>query len=453
MVTESSSPGLLVRGGTVLTMDEPASVLPGTDVLVEGGQIKAIGEDMDAPEGGSVLDVQDCWVLPGLVQGHLHLGQTFFRGLAEGRRLLPWLKERIWPLEAAHDDESAYWCSLLGAAECLLAGTTTIQDIGIGPGAKGLLKAVRDSGLRALAGMCLMDDGLDLPGALRQTTDNALAKTEALGTDFESSDDDLLSYLLNPRFVLSCSDELWRGIQDLSTKRGWPIHTHALEQEEETVAVQALKDGRDEIRFFDDLGILSSDLRIAHGVWLNDAHLTRVRTESFSVVHCPSANLKLGSGIANVVKIRSAGVPVGIGADGAACNNDLDPFEELRLAALLQQVKNGPSSFGGLDALRLATSEGAAAIGLQERIGTIEIGKAADLVVLAKDRPELLGAASVDPHDLIAFGGSRACVEHVLVAGRVLVQNGELTRLNLAEVRRRAGRCLEALLKRADLPS
>ena len=120
-MAKSSPKSLLLRGGTVLTMDEQASVLPGTDVLLLDGRIEAMGEDLDTPTGGEVLDVRDCWVLPGLIQGHLHLGQTFFRGLAEGRRLLPWLRERIWPLEAAHDDESAYWCSLLGAAECLLA--------------------------------------------------------------------------------------------------------------------------------------------------------------------------------------------------------------------------------------------------------------------------------------------------------------------------------------------
>lgn len=437
----------------MLTMDRQASVLTETDVLVEEGRIRALGEDLDTPDGCSVLEVADSWVIPGLVQGHVHLGQTFFRGLAEGRRLLPWLQERIWPLEAAHDDESAYWCGLLGAVECLLAGTTTIQDIGLGPGAKGLLQAIRDSGLRALAGMCLMDDGSGLPAGLRQPTDRALADTADLGDEFDGIDHGRLHYLLNPRFILSCSDSMWSGIRELSEQRGWPVHTHALEQEEETVTVQALKDGRDEIRYFDECGILSSDLRIAHGVWLNDAHLTRVRGERFSVVHCPSANLKLGSGIANIVKIRSAGVPVGIGADGAACNNDLDPFEELRLAALLQQVKNGPESFGGLDALRLATSEGATAIGLGEQTGSIEVGKAADLVVLAGNRPEFLGAASVDPHDLIAFGGSRAAVSHVIVAGDILVQDGELARFNLADIRRRAGRSLESLLQRAVLPA
>ena len=133
--TEIGSPGaLLLRGGTLLTLDENAGVLRDVDMLLEKGRIAALGSALEAPPGARVLDVSGCLVLPGLVQGHLHLGQTFFRGLAEGRRLLDWLKERIWPLEAAHDDESAYWCGLLGAAECLLSGTTTIQDIGLGPG-------------------------------------------------------------------------------------------------------------------------------------------------------------------------------------------------------------------------------------------------------------------------------------------------------------------------------
>ncbi|MES1211154.1 MAG: amidohydrolase family protein, partial [Acidobacteriota bacterium] len=203
-----SSP-ILLRGGTVLTLDARATVLRSTDILVEGGRIRQIGTARDLPPGTRVLDVSGHLVLPGLIQGHIHLGQTFFRGLAEGRRLLAWLRERIWPLEAAHDDESAYWCSLLGAAECLLGGSTTLQDIGIGPGHRGLLRALADSGLRAFAGPCLMDSGDGLPDGLRQETDRGLADAESLGSAFEGSGDGRLRFALNPRFILSCSDPLW----------------------------------------------------------------------------------------------------------------------------------------------------------------------------------------------------------------------------------------------------
>jgi cytosine/adenosine deaminase-related metal-dependent hydrolase len=445
---------LLLRGGTVLTLDAQATVLPGADVLVEGGRIRHvgnIGDILDVPPGTRVLDVSGCLVLPGLIQGHLHLGQTFFRGLAEGRRLLAWLRERIWPLEAAHDDESAYWCALLGAAECLLGGTTTVQDIGIGPGARGLLRALADSGLRAFAGPCLMDSGEALPDALRQDTDRVLADAETVGSRFDGSADGRLRFALNPRFILTCSDPLWQGIRDLSLRHGWPIHTHALEQQDETLAVRKLKGGRDEVEYFTDQGLLATDLRLAHGVWLTAGHLERARSARWSVVHCPSSNLKLGSGIADLVALRQAGVPVGLGADGAACSNHLDNFEEVRLAALLQKVKHGPEAFSGLDALRLATSEGARALGLEAEVGTVEPGKAADLAVLSLARPELWAAPQADPHDVVAFSASRAAVRHVLVAGRLLVEDGRLTHLDLGEILRQSDRHLAALVRRSGL--
>jgi 5-methylthioadenosine/S-adenosylhomocysteine deaminase len=441
---------LLLRGGTILTLDAGATVLRGADLLVRDGRIASLGVPEPLP-GTRVLDVADCLILPGLIQGHLHLGQTFFRGLAEGRRLLSWLRERIWPLEAAHDDESAYWCSRLGAAECLLGGTTTIQDIGIGPGTQGLLQAVMDSGLRAFAGACLMDGGEGLPAALRQPTDAVLADTEALGKRFDGAAAGRVRYVLNPRFILTCSDPLWAGIRDLSLRHGWPVHTHALEQRDETLAVRELKGGRDEIEYFADQGILATDLRLAHGVWITQEHLGRAREGTLSVVHCPSSNLKLGSGLADLLALRRAGVPVGIGCDGAACSNRLDNFEEVRLAALLQKVKHGPDAFSGLDALRLATSEGARALGLQHLIGTIEPGKLADLVVLSAARPELWAGAQADPHDLVVFGASRAAVRHVLVGGRLLVEDGRPTELDLEEIYRESSRCLASLIQRSGV--
>jgi 5-methylthioadenosine/S-adenosylhomocysteine deaminase len=455
MILSESSPAappppLLLQGGTILTLDAGATVLRGADLLIHDGRITSLGVP-EAPPGTRVIDVSGCLVLPGLIQGHIHLGQTFFRGLAEQRRLLSWLRERIWPLEAAHDEESAYWCGLLGAAECLLGGTTTIQDIGIGPGARGLLQAIVDSGLRAFAGQCLMDSGEGVPPALCQDTDLALAETEALGDHFGREAGGRLRYVLNPRFILSCSDALWKGIEELASRRGWPVHTHGLEQEDETQAVRELKGGRDEVEYFADQGLLAADLRLAHGVWITREHLERVSGNRFSVVHCPSSNLKLGSGIADLLAIRRAGVPVGLGTDGAACSNHLDNFEEVRLAALLQKVKHGPDAFSGLDALRLATSEGARALGLQDEIGTIETGKLADLVVLSTDRPELWAAPQADPHDLVAFGASRAAVRHVFVEGRLLVENGRLTHLDLEEIFRRSERCLAELIRRSNV--
>jgi cytosine/adenosine deaminase-related metal-dependent hydrolase len=441
---------LLLRGGTLLTLDERATVLESSDVYIEDGRISRIGAVGAAPPGATVVDLGGDWVLPGLIQGHIHLGQTIFRGLAEGRRLLPWLRERIWPLEAAHDDESAYWSTLLGAAECLAGGTTTIQDIGIGPGARGLLEGIRDSGLRALAGPCLMDTGDGLPDRLRSPTEEALAVAEELGDAFDGAEGGRLRFVLNPRFILTCSDPLWAGIRELAERRGWPVHTHALEQEEEAEAVRELK-GRDEIQYFDEVGILAGDLRIAHGVWLTAGHLERLRRSRFSVVHCPSSNLKLGSGLADVVGIRRAGIPVGVATDGAACSNSLDVLSEIRLAALLQQLRNGPGSLSGLEALRMATSEGARALGLGAEVGSIEPGKRADLLVLRGDALGLFGGPESDPHDRVVYSATRSAVRHVLVDGRLLVEEGRLTGIDREEVLRRSAGSLARLLERSRL--
>ena len=440
----------LIRGGTLVTMDDAFSVLPESDILLRDGQIVTMGSNLPVPAGARTVDARGCLVLPGLVQGHVHLGQTFFRGLAEGRRLLSWLQERIWPLEAAHDDESAYWCALLGAAECLLGGTTTIQDIGIGPGTPGLLRALDDAGIRAIAGKCLMDQGTGLPPGLAEDTDRTLAETESLGQEIDRAGG-RVHYGLNPRFILSCSDALWAGTRDLADRYGWSIHTHALEQADETEAVRAIKSGRDEIEYFDDTGILDADLRIAHGVWLTESHVARIGQRRFSVIHCPSSNLKLGSGVADVVALRRAGLPVGLGCDGTGCCNHLDAFEEMRLAALLQKTKHDPGAFSGRDALALATREGARAIGLDTEVGSLESGKRADVTIIAADGPGLWAHGAADVHDLIAFSASRGDVRHVWVAGERLVADGVLTHLSLDEIMRRAHQQVAALVARSGV--
>ena len=458
--SEASHSGpVLLYGGHVLTMapdTDPTAgfgsgVVREAEVLIEGGVIAAVGRSLTVMPGTRLIDVQGHLVLPGLIQGHLHLGQTFFRGLAENRTLLRWLRERIWPLEAAHDDESAYWCTLLGAAECLLGGTTTIQDIGIGPGACGYLKALVDARLRGSAGKCLMDSGDGMPRDLAGETDEELSETERLGDEFDGANDGRLHYAINPRFILSGSDALWDGVVELAGRRSWPVHTHALEQREETDIVRTLKRGRDEIEYFDDCGILDTDLRIAHGVWLESRHYERLRSSRFAVVHCPSSNLKLGSGVADVVGLRAAGIPVGVGCDATACCNRLDAFGELRLAALLQMERHGPTCFTGRDALALATSGGAKALGLESQIGTVEVGKRADIVVLSADHPELWASPDADLHDLVAFSATSGHVLHVFVDGEQLVEDSRLTHLDLATIRREADRACRALQERAGL--
>lgn len=450
-VEKATGAETLISGGLVLTMDAGFRVLHGGDVRLVGGRIAEVGSALAPGPGARVVDASGCAVLPGLVQGHLHLGQTLFQGLAEERRLLAWLRERIWPLEAAHDADSVLASVRLGAAQLLLGGTTTIQEIGLGPEAEALVEGVLESGLRGFAGKCLMDEGDGLPARMAEPTAAALEEAVRLGERIERDGAGRLRPVLNPRFVLSCSEAMLRGITAIAAERGWPVHTHAFEQREEGAAVRAAWGGRDELAVFAELGLLDSDLRIAHGVWLPRRSWRDLARRRFSVVHCPGSNLKLASGIARVAAMLRAGLRVGIGADGAPCNNRLDAWEEVRLASRLQTVREGPGALGGRQALALATIEGARALGLEREVGSLEAGKAADVVVVDLARPELVAAPGVDPHDRLVFGASPAAVRDVWIGGEVRVEGGELVGVDLPRVLEAAGVAAARVVRRAGL--
>jgi 5-methylthioadenosine/S-adenosylhomocysteine deaminase len=440
---------MLVRGGTVVTMDAERRIVA-ADVLLEGGRITAIAPGLAAGDA-QVIDATGLHVLPGFVQGHTHLGQALLRGLAEGRDLLRWLRERIWPLEAAHDHDSAYWSGMLGAADCLLAGTTTIQDIGIVTHMDAIFLAIEDSGLRAIAGKCLMDTGLGVPAVLAESPAVALDELRALHSRWDGEADGRIHLAVCPRFILSCSQRLWEGAVAISQELSLPMHTHLLEHASEEDEVRALL-GAGQLEWLDAIGVLDTPLSIAHGVQFGPHHRELLRGRSLGVIHCPSANLKLGSGIADLQFLRDTpGVKLGIGCDGAPCNNDMDVLEEMRLAALLQGIKAGPGRFAAETALALATIEGARAIGLEHEIGSIEPGKAADLVLLDLERPQSFGAEQVSVYDRIVYAAARDAIAWVLVDGIVRVDHGRLPHVDAQALRRKPHEAIAALLQRAQL--
>lgn len=445
----STAAPILVKGGTVVTMDAQRRIVD-ADVLLDKGRIAAIGNGLDAGEA-QVIDASGLVVLPGFVQGHTHLGQALLRGLAEGRDLLRWLRERVWPLEAAHDHESAYWSGMLGAADCLLSGTTTIQDIGIVTHMDAIFLAIEDSGLRAIAGKCLMDTGEGVPSVLAESTGASLDELRALHSRWDGEADGRIKLAVCPRFILSCSQALWEGAVALAHELSLPMHTHLLEHASEEDEVKALL-GAGQLEWLDAIGVLDTRLSIAHGVQFDAHHREILRGRSLGVVHCPSANLKLGSGIANLELLRDTpGVTVGLGCDGAPCNNDMDVLEEMRLAALLQGIKAGPGRFSSESALALATIEGAKAIGMGSEIGSIEPGKAADVVLLDLDRPQTFGADEVSVYDRIVYAAGREAVAWVIVDGIVRVDHGKLPHVDADALRAKPKEAIAALLQRAAL--
>lgn len=437
----------LVRGARVLTMNDALHVLDG-DVLVQGGVIAAVGPDLTAPPGVAVIDGADHYLMPGLIQPHIHLCQTLFRHEAEGRPLLAWLRERIWPLEGAHTPESLARSCELGLAELLLSGTTTLLDMGTVHHQDAVFETAAAWGVRGAFGKAMMDVGEGVPATLRESTQRSLDESLRLGRTWHGADNDRLRYAFAPRFVLSCSAALQQEVGRLSAAEGYLVHTHASEHREEVALIERLH-GMRNVHLLHSYGLCSPRSVFAHGVQLDADERRILRDTGTSICHCPSSNLKLGSGIADVLTLLREGVNVAIGADGAPCNNGLDAFVEMRLAHLLQGPKHGAGALTPVEVLRLATRGGAKALGWEERVGSLEPGKDADMVLLRRNDPRL-GLGS-DPYTEIVCAGTRDLVRRVWVRGRLLVDEGTLVQHDLDGLLHSGRRALDETLRRAGL--
>ena len=446
------SKSLLLRGGRVVTMDASRRIL-NADVLIEDGRIKRIGRLDGRTVGRSkpiTIDCSGLVVLPGLVQAHIHLCQTLFRGLADDLSLEEWLAKRIWPLEAAHTEASVYASAMLGAAELLLGGTTAILDMETVRHTEAAFEALESIGIRATAGKCLMDAPPPAnPPALRESTDQAITESADLCARWHGAAGGRLRYCYAPRFAPSCTGPLLRAVSDLAERSGATIHTHAAETPLELDTVKR-ETGHDEIAYLDSVGISGPRAALAHCVWVDRDGISALARQQTNVVHCPSSNLKLGSGIAPIPEMLAAGCRVGIGADGAPCNNRLDAFAEMRLAALIQKPRLGPDALPATQVLELATLGGARALGLESEIGSIEVGKCADVTVLDLAEPHAQ-PESADLMSRIVYSARAADVRHVIVDGRIVVRDGELKTANVAEIRRDANAATARLRRAVNL--
>jgi 5-methylthioadenosine/S-adenosylhomocysteine deaminase len=374
---------LIIKNAAVITMDSRDRIFEG-DVLVEGGRIAGLGERLDA-RAGQMIDARGGALVPGFVQTHIHLCQTLFRGAADDLALIDWLKKRIWPMEAAHTAESLYASARLGIAELIRGGTTCALTMETVNHTEEVFKAVEESGFRATVGKCMMDKGDDVPEGLSERAEDSIRESLELLARWHGSAGGRIRYCFAPRFAVSCTRELLERVGELSRERGVMVHTHASESKDEIAMVER-ETGRRNIEYLSDVGLTARHVVLAHCVHLNESEMEILRATETNVAHCPSSNLKLGSGLARVAEMRERGILVTLGADGAPCNNRLDMFTEMRAAALVQKVIGGPETLPALAALRMATIDGARALGLGDEVGSIEAGKRADLALINLDR-------------------------------------------------------------------
>lgn len=428
-------------------MNDAWDVVQG-DVQVIDGRIAAVGDDVGAAHADSTIDARGALLLPGFVQTHIHLCQTLFRGLAEDLPLLEWLRRRVWPLEAAHDDRTLAVAARLAAAELQLGGTTSVLTMETVHGTEAVFDALAPTGLRATIGKCLMDVRGEAPARLHQPAAAGLTEVLSLHKRWSSLVNGRLRAAFAPRFALSCTRELLEATAGAAAEHNLLVHTHASEQRDELALVRR-QTGLDNVAYFATLGLASHRLCAAHCVWVTEDEQRLLADHQIKVLHCPGSNLKLGSGIAPVPEMRARNVRVSIGADGAACNNTLDMFHEMRLAATLQAMRLGPGALPARDVVTMATREGARALGLDDEIGSIEAGKRADLILVGS--ADLHQMPSPDPYARLVFSSRASDVRLTMVDGTVVARDGELTWADRAAIAHDALGAARTLVERAGI--
>jgi cytosine/adenosine deaminase-related metal-dependent hydrolase len=428
-VSSKSTVSIILRGAAIVTMNDSLDVLEG-DVLSRDGRIAAVG-DVGSATAARTISCAGGFVVPGFVQTHIHLCQTLFRGYADDLALLDWLARRVWPMEAAHTPDSLAASARLAAAELLLGGTTTVLTMETVHDTDAVFEALEPVGLRAVVGKCLMDARSAAPSRLFEETGRAIDESLALHARWHGRANGRLRAALAPRFALSCTRTLLEDVAAISRERNLLIHTHAAENRDEVALVRS-RTGLSNIEYFDALGLASPRLCVAHCVWVDANEQAALARRGAHVLHCPGSNLKLASGIAPVTAMRAQGINVSLGADGAACNNHLDMFAEMRLAAGLQAATRGAGALTASDVLWMATRAGARTLGLDAEIGSIEVGKRADLILIDRDRPHL--ATAPDPISALVYAARPTDVRTTIVDGVVVVDDFHLTTADVAAI-------------------
>lgn len=442
---------ILIENAEIITMNETDEILIG-DILIIDEKIAAIGKHLKPDHIDKRIDAKGKTVIPGFVQTHIHLCQTVFRGQADDLELMDWLQTRIWPLEASHDEESIYYSAMLGLGELIQSGTTTIVDMETVNHTEFAFKALAESGIRALSGKVMMDKGDGVPIQLQEKTAVSIQESVDLLEKWHNYDNGRIKYAFSPRFVVSCTENLLREVQKLSQHYNVMVHTHASENRGEIEIVQQ-ETGMRNVVYLDHLGLANNKLILAHCVWLDVEEKRIIRERGVHVSHCPGSNLKLASGIAEIPDLLAKDISLSLGADGAPCNNNLDMFNEMRLAALIQKPEHGPTSMNARTVFKMATIGGAKAVGMEDEIGSIEVGKKADLAILNLNDFHTYPSYGVDPISRIVYSATRADVETTIINGKIVMEDKVLKTVDKKNILNKANVSISRLLKRANISS
>jgi len=433
---------LLIRNARVWPSAH-RDVIEDGSVLIKDGRIVKVG--VFSAKAHTVIDADGSLVMPGLIQGHIHMCQTLFRGVAEDLALLPWLRGYIWPMEASHTPDSIRASARLTCAELIRGGTTAFLSIETTRHTDDTFAAVDEAGLSGAIGHCLMDETGGYP-PIAVDNREALAYCDVLLDRW--GDHPSLKLAVAPRFALSCSENNMRDACAYARDRGLMLHTHSSEQKEEIALVKEMT-GRYNINYLHDVGLTGPDVGLAHCVHTRPEEVDLLRETGTNVLHCPSANFKLASGIAPIPEYLREGINVAIGGDGAPCNNRLDQFLEMREAGLMQKIRLGPAALSARDIVAMATEGGARLLGWENEMGTLDPGKRANIILV--DQSGFHTLPSTDPATNVVYSCTANDVVMTIVDGEILFEDGAITTMDEDELRIEVRRERKALLERAGL--
>jgi len=411
----------------VVTADKNGNILRNVAVKIEGDKIISVRRFNDSEIEsfcGEILKNENLTLIPGFIQTHIHLCQTLFRGLADELDLLDWLQKRIFLYENALDENSLRISVKLGLNELMRGGTTTLLDMGTLRYQDIIFDELINSGIRTFAGKCLIDVN-DLYEPFSSSTDEEIKTSRKLAEQFHNVEDGRIKYAFAPRFVLTCSEKLLKETREMMNDfPGSLFHSHASENERELAEVRK-RYNKENIEYFHSINVIDDHSVLAHCIHVNENEINILKEKKVRVAHCPSSNLKLGSGVADIPKYMKKGISVSLGADGAPCNNSLSAFMEMRLAALIQKPIYGASVMDAETVFRLATIEGAKALHIDDETGSIEEGKKADLVLIDLDNPyKIYSGEEENVYSNIVYSSSKEDIIYVMVNGEWVVKDG-----------------------------
>lgn len=445
---------LALRVRKIVSADSTNTVYNDAVLTLQDGTIQSI-QPFDAPAWEQLtcqkIDLGGRVLIPGFVQTHIHLCQTLFRGLADDMELLDWLQKRIFPCENSHDPKSLQAAAALGIFELTAGGTTTILDMGTMRHQEVVFNELITSGMRAVAGKCMIDEN-DLYPDFKSSTADELRYTNDLASSFHNFDNGRIKYGFAPRFVLSCSENLLIETKQMMRDFAGSIyHTHSSENKNEIAEVRR-RHNRENIDYFNHIHALDSYTVLAHCVHVNEKEIGLLKSTETRVSHCPSSNLKLASGIAPILRYLQEGIHVSLGADGAPCNNTLSAFNEMRLAALLQKPFHGPTVMDAKTVFRLATIEGAKALHIDDVVGSIEPGKKADFCTIDLESPLFSVSESDDAlYSNIVYAATSQQVQDVMINGKWIVRDKVHQIYDSNKVYETAKEQLQAVVQRAQI--